>query len=105
MAYQDPRQVKSPKPGITHLKVLYDGGEQVGSGGHGYGGKWSGWSVAEFEWYEEPVLGVRWNGSSQNPDVSGIGNPQSRGVPTWFIVPEPLQDSIRAALEDAPPQK
>lgn len=99
MAYQDPRTVKSPKAGIRHLNVLYDGGEQVGEGGHGYGGGWLGWSIAEFEWYEEPVLAIRWNGSSENPDVSGIGNPQSRGVPTWFILPDALADTVRAVFK------
>ena len=27
---------------------------------------------------------MRWNGNRENP----IGNPQSRGLPTWFIVPD-----------------
>jgi hypothetical protein len=97
MAYQDPRQVKSPKPAITHLKVLYDGGEQVDSGG-----EWSGWSVAGFEWFEVRVLGIRWNGSTENPDVSNIGNPQSRGIATWYVCPKPLEDTVRAMLEKAP---
>jgi len=35
-------------------------------------------------WDNRPVLAMRWNGDSENP----IGNPQSRGLPTWFIVPE-----------------
>jgi hypothetical protein len=26
---------------------------------------------------------MRWNGSGENP----LGNPQSRGIPTWFIIP------------------
>jgi hypothetical protein len=34
-------------------------------------------------WDNRPVLAMRWNGNDNNP----IGNPQSRGLPTWFIVP------------------
>ncbi len=36
-------------------------------------------------------MGVRWNGDNSN---SGIGNPQSRGLATWFIVPKELQEVI-----------
>ncbi len=35
-------------------------------------------------WDGEMVLAMRWNGNDDNP----IGNPQSRGLPTWFIVPK-----------------
>jgi hypothetical protein len=99
MGYQNPGHVKSPKGAVTHLRVLYDGGEQ--SAGRR---DWEGWSVAELEWHEEPVLACRWNGSSDNADASAIGNPQSRGLPTWFIVPKPLHDAIKAALKSAPDQ-
>lgn len=34
-------------------------------------------------WDNSPVLAMRWNGSADNR----LGNPQSRGLPTWFIVP------------------
>jgi len=97
--YQSPQTVKSPKAAIRHLNVLYDGGEQTEDSGD-----WNGWSVAELEWYEYPTLALRWNGSDENPNVSHTGNPQSRGVPTWFIVPQPLQDCIRAQLRNAPRQ-
>ena len=97
MSYQDPSLVKSPKGAITHLRVIYDGGEQTTDVGD-----WAGWSVAELEWYEEPTMACRWNGSSENSDVSDIGNPQSRGNPTWFIIPRPLQDAVRERLKDAP---
>jgi hypothetical protein len=97
MGYQDPRQVKSPKEAVTHLKIIYDGGEQA----EAYR-EWEGWSIAELEWYEEPVLACRWNGSTVNDNVSPIGNPQSRGVPLWFIIPKPLSDAVRAQLKNAP---
>ena len=97
MAYQDPRLVKSPKGAVSHLRILYDGGEQTAA----YR-EWEGWSIAELEWYEEPTLACRWNGSADNEDVSAIGNPQSRGLPTWFIIPKPLQEAIRSRLKSAP---
>jgi hypothetical protein len=97
MGYQDPKQVKSPKGAVTHLRVIYDGGEQTV-----LSSEWNGWSVAELEWYEEPVMACRWNGSSTNVDVSDIGNPQSRGRPTWFILPKPLETAIKAQLRNAP---
>ncbi len=97
MGYQDPRLVKSPKGAVSHLRVLYDGGEQTATNQ-----EWEGWSVAELEWYEEPVLACRWNGSTENEDVSAIGNPQSRGLPTWFMIPKPLQEVIRAQLKNVP---
>lgn len=34
-------------------------------------------------WDGEVRLGMRWNGSEENV----LGNPQSRGIPTWFIIP------------------
>jgi hypothetical protein len=97
VSYQNPTQVKSPKDAVRHLKVIYDGGEQADD----YS-EWEGWSVAELEWYEEPTMACRWNGSTTNQDVSEIGNPQSRGNATWFIIPRPLQDVIKARLKDAP---
>ncbi len=97
LGYQDPSLVKSPKGAVSHLHVIYDGGEQVADAAG-----WVGWSIAELEWYEEPTMACRWNGSTENHEISGIGNPQSRGNPTWFIIPSPLQDIIRAKLRDAP---
>lgn len=82
MSYTDPRTVLSPKGSVKNLRVLHDGGE-------------SSWSLAEMEWDGTPVLGMRWNGGSNNGAPS-IGNPQSRGVPTWFILPEEWGDAIKA---------
>jgi hypothetical protein len=97
VSYQDPSIVKSPKGAVSHLHVIYDGGEQAADAGD-----WAGWSVAELEWYEEPTMACRWNGSSDNPEVSEIGNPQSRGNPTWFVIPRALQSVIRERLREAP---
>jgi hypothetical protein len=97
MGYQDPAQVRSPKGAVTHLRVLYDGGEQLSD--HTM---WAGWSIVELEWFETPALAIRWNGSTTNESVSEVGNPQSRGNPTWFILPEALRETIKAELKNAP---
>jgi hypothetical protein len=48
-----------------------------------------GWSLAELIWDDSPAVGVRWNG---DPNEPGVGNPQSRGLPTWLILPRPLAE-------------
>jgi hypothetical protein len=83
MAYINPSTVLSPKNAIANLNVLHNNGS---------------WSVAELNWNGKPALGVRWNGSN---DESGVGTPQSRGLPMWFIVPNELAEAIKDAL----PQK
>jgi hypothetical protein len=86
----NPRVVLSPKGAISDLVVLYDGGEQD----YASNDAWRGWSIAELDWYETPRLAVRWNGSDAEGH-SPLGNPQSRGIPTWFILPTPLEPAIR----------
>ena len=93
MSYVVPGLVRSPKYAITAVNVIYDGGEWYEACP-----KWVGCSAAEVEWWDTVRLGLRWNGSHDAP----IGMPQSRGIPTWFIVPEPLEDAIREALKSAP---
>lgn len=78
MNYVDPASVISPQDKVSDVEVIYDGGE--GS-----------WSVAKLKWAGTPDLGIRWNGSYNNQPT---GLPQSRGYPTWFIVPEELQGVI-----------
>ena len=80
MAYIPPSIVLSPKGRIANLKVIFDGGE------------WS-WSMAEMECDGIPSLGLRWNGGE-----GSIGNPQSWGLPTWFIVPEELEKAIQSEI-------
>ena len=81
MSYVHPSMVLSPKAMVSALEVVFDGGENQ-------------WSVAKFKWKGDPVMGMRWNGGSGDARFPGMGNPQSRGVPTWFIVPEPLHDVV-----------
>lgn len=79
MAYIDPRMVLSPKGRVENLTVIFDGGE------HSY-------SVARMDWDKNPALGVRWNGG----DKEGLGNPQSRGIATWFILPDEIANLVLA---------
>lgn len=68
--YIKPSDVQSPKRLWSLIHVLFDGGEGESS-------------LAIGRWDRKPVLAMRWNGDKQNP----LGNPQSRGLPTWFVVP------------------
>ena len=74
----------SPKRFWSLLSVLRDDGE-------------GGSALALGRWAFKPVLAIRWNGVKDNP----LGNPQSRGLPTWFIVPEPYADAILSTLDAA----
>jgi hypothetical protein len=69
-----PENVVSPQDKLSELEVIYDAGE---------------WSVAEFNWQHEdgtrPRIGIRWNGNEYE-----LGNPQSSGHATWFVLPENL---------------
>lgn len=81
MNYTDPKTVISPKTRWVLLEVLTDTGE------HGH-------SISVGIWDKAKVLAIRWNGSKEN----SLGNPQSRGIPTWFVLPEEYYDSILNTL-------
>lgn len=87
MAYIPPSLVTSPKSRIRDLEVVCDAGE----------GKWA---VAKFKWDGRPVVGVRWNGGSGGAKQPEIGNPQSRGIPTWFVLPDELAEPVMAWLAE-----
>jgi len=86
MAYVEPAAVWAPRASIRSVDILYNSTP----GGPG------GWSVARINWEGSEALGIRWNGG----DGSGIGNPQSRGNPTWFILPDELRESILNRIDD-----
>lgn len=85
-----PHDVDSPKRQWRLHAVLYDGGKDR-------------WAAAEGQWERqqedgarwEDVLALRWNGKDDE-----LGNPQSRGRATWFIVPEELEPAIRAVIAE-----
>lgn len=89
MAYVHPSLVISPKTSITpgSVRVLHDGSELR------EGKPWTGWSVAKLEWDGSDAVGIRWNGGG-----ASMGNPQSRGVPTWFILPDAVAEEVVKAI-------
>ncbi len=83
MAYVEPVTVWAPKTSVRSLEILYNTGR-------------NGWSVARIDWEGKESIGIRWNGG----DGPGIGNPQSRGNATWFILPDELQEAILNRVEE-----
>lgn len=81
MPYTEPKNVISPKTKWKIRRVLADTGK-------------NGWSIAQGTWEEEPRLAIRWNGNDDD-----LGNPQSRGHPTWFILPNDLEDAVHDTIE------
>lgn len=81
----DPKEVTSPRSRLTGpIEVL----ENTGPGGY---------SIASFSWDRKPAVGMRWNGGDAK-EGRDVGNPQSRGLPTWFILPAPLEQLVTANL-------
>jgi hypothetical protein len=85
--YVIPIEVISPKRQWTLVSILYDRGENQAA-------------VAMGLWEDRPVLAMRWNGGEGNP----IGNPQSRGLATWFIVPDEFKQAILSLLQELAPE-
>jgi hypothetical protein len=85
-AYIEPNKVISPRRHWTLLIVL-----DRGSAGN--------LALCVGRWDNNACLGMRWNGSEDNP----LGNPQSRGIPTWFIIPE--GNYADAIIESLPAEK
>ena len=81
MAYLDPKLVLSPKGKVANLEIIIDKGEDS-------------YALSTLDWEGKKRVGVRWNGGSD----TSIGNPQSRGIPTWFILPDPIAESYLSVL-------
>ena len=86
MSYVKPEDVKSPQPFWRLHRVLREGVEDD-------------WAAAEGQWKDgdevwRDRLAIRWNGSPGWP----LGNPQSSGHATWFIVPNELEEAARKAI-------
>lgn len=90
MAYVDPKNVDSPRANWKLIDVLRNGRQD----GKGDGDA----SLAIGSWDDFDgsgpsfVFAIRWNGSTK--EKSSVGHPQSRGLPTWFIVPWWMNDAI-----------
>ena len=85
--YIKPENVTSPRHSWTLTYVLQGSGAKADSHGERV-------AICIGKWEDEPVLGMRWNGWKDKP----IGSPQSRGLPTWFIIPRRLQDAVIKTL-------
>ena len=88
--YPQPEDVTSPKLHWTLIKVLFKG-DPHNPTNHDP----EGYSVAVGMWDGHPCLAIRWNANEERP----VGNPQSRGLPTWFIVPDDLVNPILSTVE------
>jgi hypothetical protein len=84
--YITPDKVTSPRRMWSLIRVL-ESGDKEDSNGQKV-------AIALGKWEEIPVLAMRWNGSKESP----IGMPQSRGLPTWFIIPARLQEAVLQTL-------
>ena len=82
MPYIKPEQARSPRQHWTLIQVLIDQGESDDNAGK--------WSLAVGEWDGERRLAIRWNGTEDRP----AGNPQSRGMPTWFVLPPEFEEAL-----------
>ena len=85
MTFTPPEKVLSPKSRLK-LKAVVFAGPPDGM---------RGFSVACVEWLDEnnnwmARLAVRWNANPDRP----YGNPNSRQVPTWFILPDDLAPGV-----------
>lgn len=78
----DPNDVISPKDRWSLLAVLYKSEE---------------WSLALGRWDNVPRLGARWNGS-ETPESKG--NPVSRGMATWFILPADIAERMMDFVQE-----
>jgi len=86
---KDPATVLSPKDCIQSVEVIFDGKDNPT------------YSVAIVEWQGIKKIGVRWNinqrewsDQSKQNGKECLGEPNSRGYATWFMLPEGLVDSL-----------
>ncbi len=86
MSYTDPEKVLSPKGRVRVTEVVFNAGAGP-----------DGWSIVKLIWDGKERVGIRWNGEREG---SGVGNPQSRGKATWFVVPGPLQEELVKKARD-----
>jgi hypothetical protein len=75
--YIPPDEVISPKLHWNLIAVIDEGKEGASA-------------LAIGRWDGVLALAMRWNGDRANP----IGHPQTRGLPTWFIIPKKYREDI-----------
>lgn len=77
MSYKKPNEVHSPKAHWHLFEVIIDRGPNEPA-------------YALGTWDGERRVGFRWNGGDDNP----IGNPQSRGLPTWTMLDPEMHRAV-----------
>ena len=90
MSYIKPDDVHSPRRNWTLIAVLDEGQER-------------GCALAIGRWTDKWTKGkiylaMRWNGHEENP----VGNPQSRGLPTWMMIDEKYHEALLTSGTLAP---
>jgi hypothetical protein len=88
MSYIAPEEVISPKANWRLVDVVLDNGE--GDCAYAIG-----------MWDKQRRVGFRWNGTDEGP----IGNPQSRGLPTWTMLDRALHKSVLRLVAKKNPDK
>jgi hypothetical protein len=73
-----PYEVKSPKAHWTLIDVLFTNAS---------------WSLALGEWDGKRRFACRWNGKDNE-----LGNPMSRGIPTWFVLPTEFMEHLEPLI-------
>ena len=91
MAHIPPDKVISPKNSWRLVDVIIDKGPEDCA-----------YSIGM--WDSERRIGFRWNGSDDK-DKSPLGNPQSRGLPTWTILDPDLHQAVVKLVEKLNPNK
>jgi hypothetical protein len=89
MPYIPPEQVNSPKANWRMVDVVLNRGPGL-------------CAYAIGMWDDARRVGFRWNG---NDDDGPIGNPQSRGIPTWIMLDEALHHDVLRLVEKERPEK
>lgn len=85
-SYKNPKFINTPKGLVEVVEVIYDGKDDPA------------YSLAIIKWDGNYKLGIRWNIAysewgdfrKQNGQDECIGNPQSRGISTWFVLPDDM---------------
>lgn len=85
MGHVNPKDVRSPRESWNLIDVLYDGGPGPDA-----------YALAIGDWEGNRRVAIRWNGTDDKP----AGNPQSRGIATWFVLPPDFNDIIVGTLKE-----
>ena len=83
LSYIPPDEILSPRRNWTLIEVLVDMGEDN-------------IALSIGRWDGNKVLAMRWNGTADRR----IGNPQSRGMGTWFVVPDEYREAILKSAQE-----